>query len=103
MSTDLTNLAASIGYDINEGILNDFESIDKQELTSIDNVVTVPSFEEGSLRVLHFCAVYCKASPDTVKELETLLNGLKDRAANSNVEWIVWGVQRDVSLGYIQR
>ena len=121
MNIDLTKMVASVGV-YEEGISNELDGLSfgtleffrgtdedgwyKGELipTKLEDVGDVVSFEDGYKQVLDYALeyVFCEGDDESLEELKDLLNKLKEKAEGKNVKWILWNIEYDLSLGFIE-
>lgn len=108
---DLNKLVASVGFEAESGILNDLEGVHEtlQDLWNQDpdlaeilseNQAQETVYEIGRAEVLAYAKEY-SADPQEMDELIDKLETLKNLAGNHPVTWVTWGVETDVSLGFI--
>ena len=125
---DLTKMVACVGVEACDGVINEldgirestlefFEGTDKDgyndedcgELIKVelDDIGSVVSYEEGCKEVICYFEDYClnedeEESVEELEELKGLLVELKEKTEGKNVKWILWGIETDIALGFIE-
>lgn len=113
---NLFNLVASVGVEATSGILNNIDGGVEDELMDMgfskrkknfNDIASLTSYEEGCKEVISYFEDYClnedeEESVDELEELKGLLVELKEKTEGKNVKWILWGIETDIALGFIE-
>lgn len=113
---DLTKMVASVGVEACDGVINDLDSdmsevisnlgFDEEEVDFSD-IANETTYEEGCKEVISYFEDYClnedeEESVEELEELKGLLVELKEKTEGKNVKWILWGIETDIALGFIE-
>lgn len=115
MTIDLTKMIASVGVEACDGVINDLDNDMEEVINNLgfeedfdfNDIAWLVSYEEGCKEVISYFEDYCldedeEESVSELKELKDLLVKLKEKTEGKNVKWVVWGVETDIALGFIE-
>ena len=128
MTIDLTKMVACVGVEACDGVINELDGISESTLeffkgtdedgfddeesdeligVELDDVGSVVSYEEGCKEVISYFEDHClnedeEESVNELEELKDLLVKLKEKTEGKNVKWILWGIETDIALGFIE-
>lgn len=125
---DLTKMVACVGVEACDGVINELDGLSESTLeffkgtdedgyndedcgelikVELDDIGSVVSYEQGCKEVISYFEDYClnEDEEESVEELEVLkdlLVKLKEKTEGKNVKWILWGIESDIALGFIE-
>ena len=111
---NLFDLKASVGVEVSSGIINDLDGLNEglfelfdyflEEEGGFEEISNVTTYEEGCREVIEYFQDYCLNDDNEheLDELKDLLVTLKEKTNNQKVTWVLWGVESDVALGFIE-
>ena len=122
---DLTKMVACVGVEACDGIVDELDGLSESTLElfngydedgyndegcgelikcKVEDIGSVVSYEEGCKEVVSYFEDYClwEENEDQLEVLKDLLVKLKEKTEGKNVKWILWGIETDIALGFIE-
>jgi len=109
---DIIGIQSSVGYNLQDGIVNELNGLNRDSLirigeyvdgNNIEDIAISTTFEKGSEIVLSYVLNDEFSNKEQLNkdylQLKDLLNQLKEKANGQNVDWILLSSEFDPTVG----